>query len=244
MTSLIPAAGYLRRSTNKQEKSLDDQRREIERYAAEHGYVIVRWYIDDGISGDATDKRLDFQRMHKDACNGRDFDVILCWDQDRFGRFNSMEAGFWIHPLMQAGVRLATVTEGPVDWNDFAGRMVYSIKQEGKHQFLVDLSRNVARRQIQNAMDGYLCGQAAPYGFDRMILDEAGEPRQRVHNGDQFVKPRSWHVTLVPSDDPEKLKWAKWLFATYANSDIGLRAMANELNARGRPLHGLSTRLL
>ena len=36
MKRLIPAAGYLRRSTNKQEKSLGDQRREIEKYAADH----------------------------------------------------------------------------------------------------------------------------------------------------------------------------------------------------------------
>ncbi|NQT14064.1 MAG: recombinase family protein [Planctomycetes bacterium] len=172
---LIPAVGYLRRSSNRQEKSLPDQRREIERHAAQHGYQIVRWYVDDAISGDETDKRRDFQRMHRDATKkARDFDVILCWDQDRFGRFNSMEAGYWIHPLMQAGVGLVTVTDGPIDWSDLAGRMVYSIKQEGKHQFLIDLSRNVARRQIQNAMDGYLCGQAAPHGFDRMIVDEAG----------------------------------------------------------------------
>jgi len=232
---LTRAAGYLRRSTNKQEKSLEDQRREIEKYAEKHGYTLVRWYVDDGISGDDTDKRHDFQRMHADACNGRDFDAILCWDQDRFGRFNSMEASYWIHPLMKAGVRLETVTDGPIDWSDFAGRMVYSIKQEGKHQYLIDLSGNVARRQIQNARDGYLCGQAAPYGFDRMILDEAGQPRQRVHNGEQFVKPRSWHVTLVPSDDPEKVKWAKWLFTTYANTDTGLRTLANELNKRGIP---------
>ena len=43
-----------------------------------------------------------------------------------------------------------------------------------------------------------------------------------VHNGEQFAKPRSWHVTLVPSDDPEKVKWTKWMFHTYANQDVGL----------------------
>ena len=94
---LIPAAGYLRRSTSKQEKSLDDQRAEIERYAAAHGYRIVAWFIDDGISGDATDRRTGFLAMHKAACNGRNFDAILVWNSDRFGRFDSMEAGFWIH---------------------------------------------------------------------------------------------------------------------------------------------------
>lgn len=122
---MIRSVGYLRRSTDKQEQSLDDQRREIERYAARNGYSVVRWFQDDGISGDDTERRAGFQSMHKEACNGRDFDAILCWDQDRFGRFNSMEAGYWIHPLMKAGVKLVTVTEGPIQRNDFTGRMMY-----------------------------------------------------------------------------------------------------------------------
>ena len=41
MKHLVPAVGYLRRSTHKQEKSIADQRREIERYAAKHGYQII-----------------------------------------------------------------------------------------------------------------------------------------------------------------------------------------------------------
>jgi DNA invertase Pin-like site-specific DNA recombinase len=223
----------LRRSTSRQEKSLADQRKEIERYAAEHGYNVVRWYQDDGISGDATEKRAGFLALHKAACNGRDFDVILVWDQDRFGRFNSLEAGYWIHPLMRAGVRLDTVTDGPINWDDFTGRVMYGLKQEGKYQFLRDLSRNVARGQISNAQKGYLCGQAAPYGYDRMLVNEAGEHVQRVHNGEQFTKPRSWHVTLVESDNPEKVATLKWLFRSYAETDTGLRSLADDLNVRG-----------
>ena len=88
---------------------------------------------------------------------------------------------------------LETVTEGPVDWNDFTGRLMYNIKQEGKHQFLRDLSnRNTARGKITNAEKGYLCGQAAPYGYDRMLVDESGEHRQRIGSGEQIAKPRSW----------------------------------------------------
>ena len=231
----IRAVGYLRRSTERQEKSLEDQRREIERYADPNGYKILRWYQDDAISGDETGKRLGFQEMHKAACNGSDFEAILVWDQDRFGRFDMIEAGHWIHPLRQAGVQLVTVNDGPINWDDFTGRVVYSIKQEGKHQFLRDLSRNTLRGQISNAERGFLCGQAAPYGYDRMLVDEHGKHRQRIRNGEKFSKPRSWHVTLVPSDDPEKVVTAQWLFGHYAEVDVGLRQLAEELNRRGVP---------
>ena len=124
---------------------LEDQRSEIERYAAANGYHIVRWYQDDGISGDATERRDGFLAFHKAACHGRDFDVVIVWDQDRFGRFDSMEAGYWIHPLRKAGVRLVSVNEGLINWDDFTGRVMYSLKQEGKHPLLRDLSRNVSR---------------------------------------------------------------------------------------------------
>ena len=230
----IAAVGYLRRSTRKQEKSIADQKRAIEQWADGQGYRIVRWYIDDGISGDSTEQRADFLRMRSDTERG-DFEAVLCWDQDRFGRFDSLDAGYWIKPFRDAGVTLVTLNEGPINWNDFAGRLMYNIKQEGKHQFLRDLSRNTARGQITNALNGYLCGQAAPYGYDRMLVDVSGEHRQRVGSGEQIAKPRSWHVTLVLSDDPERVETAKWLFQTYAETDIGLRSMANELNRRGVP---------
>jgi site-specific DNA recombinase len=234
-TGLVPAVGYLRRSTSRQEKSLHDQRTEIEQYAATNGYRILRWFQDDGISGDATERRDGFLAFHRAACNGRDFDVVLVWDQDRFGRFDSMEAGYWIHPLRKAGVRLVSVTEGPINWDDFTGRVMYSLKQEGKHQFLRDLSRNVSRGQISNAQKGLLCGQAAPYGYDRMLIDEAGAHRQRIRNGEKFAKARSWRTTLVASDDAVKVNTIRWLFQTYADTDTGLRSLADQLNARGVP---------
>src|SRR5262245_47230815 len=137
--TLVPAVAYLRRSTNRQERSLEDQRREIEAYAAQRGYRILRWYSDSGISGDATERRAEFLKMHQAATNGRDFDVILCWDYSRFGRFDSIEAGRWIHPLRQAGVKLVTFAEGLVDWDCFTGRIMNALHAEGKHSFLTDL---------------------------------------------------------------------------------------------------------
>ncbi len=228
-----PAVAYLRRSTNRQERSLDDQRREIEVYAQQHGYRILRWYTDSGISGDATERRLEFLAMHKAATSARDFDVILCWDYSRFGRFDSIEAGRWIHPLRQAGVKLVTVAEGVVDWDCFTGRIMNALHAEGKHSFLTDLSRNVARSLSGIAKEGFLCGQAAPYGFDRMLLDERGDHRQRIRTGEKFSKARGWRTTLVPSDDALKVATVQWLFKQYADTDTGLRNLTDQLNARG-----------
>lgn len=164
MAKSIAAVGYIRMSTDKQETSPEQQRIEIQRYAAANGYTILKWYDDLGISGDKTEKRIGFQKMIADASDGR-FKAILCWDQDRFGRFDSLESGYWIHPLRQNQVQLVTCTDGPVDWNSFAGRMLYGMKQEGKHQYLVDLSNNVARRMKQIAADGLWVTGKPPVGY-------------------------------------------------------------------------------
>src|SRR5262245_2078938 len=132
----VRAVSYYRMSTDRQETSIADQRTQVEAYASKHGYAIIREYKDEGISGDATDKRAGVQQMLRDATERRDFQAVLCWDQDRFGRFDQLDAGYWVKPLRDAGVWLETVTDGKIDWNDFAGRIIYGVKQEGKHQFL------------------------------------------------------------------------------------------------------------
>ncbi|MGE4002642.1 MAG: recombinase family protein [Planctomycetaceae bacterium] len=159
----VAAVAYLRASSDKQETSVPDQRKAVSAYADKHGYRITDEYVDDGISGDATEKRVAFQRMIADATEGR-FQSILVWDSDRFGRFDSVEAGFWIHPLRSAGVQLVSVGEGIIDWSDFTGRLMYSIRQEGKHQFLRDLARNVMRGRLAAAKAGRWMPKA-PFGY-------------------------------------------------------------------------------
>src|SRR5262249_28096710 len=156
----------------------------------------------------ATEKRLQFQKMLNDAKEVGDFQVILCWDQDRFGRFDPLEAGYWVKPLRDVGVRLETVAQGKIDWEDFSGRLLYVVQQEGKHAYLRDLSRNVMRGMRKSAAEGKRQGGRRPYGY-------------------KVVSQR-----LVPGD-PKEIEVVKWLFHTYAWTDTSLRALVNDLNRRG-----------
>ena len=149
----VLAVLYLRRSTDRQEKSIQDQRSVLKEHAFAHGYKIVGEYVDDAVSGDRTEDRIEFLRM-RDEANSGEFSVILCWDQDRFGGFDILEAGKWITPFREAGVRLETIAQGKIDWEDHVGQLVYSVNQLGKAQFLRDLSRNVCRGQLEKAKEG------------------------------------------------------------------------------------------
>lgn len=233
-TKTTPAVSYVRMSSGLQEASPAQQRAEIAKLAAKLGYRVIREYFDPGISGDDTEKRKQFQRMVKDSEEKGDFCAILCWDQDRFGRFDSIEAGRWIYPLRKAGVWLATVAQGVIDWNDFAGRMMYSIQQEGKHQFLLDLSRNSLRGRIASAKRGTMVVSPA-YGYDRLFSNEAGKAVRRVPYGQKFNKPKGWSVKLVPSKDAHQVQTVRWLFDTYGRTDCSRRALLLDLNRRRVP---------
>jgi DNA invertase Pin-like site-specific DNA recombinase len=70
--------GYIRMSSDKQEQSPAQQRREIEKLAKRRGYRLLRIYEDHGITGDSLHQRPSLCEMLEDA-QKRQFDVILCW---------------------------------------------------------------------------------------------------------------------------------------------------------------------
>jgi site-specific DNA recombinase len=173
---LINAVLYLRMSTDRQDKSIETQRIELTAWASKNHYHIVDEYVDEGISGDDTENRLDFQQMIEDAANGT-FSAILCWDQDRFGRFDLLDAGYWIRPLRDAGVYLHTMSQGRINWDDYSGRLMYGIQQEAKHQFVIDIARNTSRGMLARAKQGLWNGGTPPRGFsvERKINPVTGD---------------------------------------------------------------------
>jgi len=210
----IPAVTYVRMSSDKQDASPDQQRAELAKLAERGGYRITKEYFDDAISGDRTDKRHDFQRMIRDAERG-DFKAILCWDQDRFGRFDSVEAGFYIHPLRQRGVSLVTVAQGAIDWNDFAGRLVYTVQQEAKHQFLRDLSRNMLRGRATAARRGEWLSPA-PLGYrtenKRLVVGDADAVKLVRRMFSEYLAGRSLRAIAVGlnADGHKTRRGADW----------------------------------
>ena len=69
----------------------------------------------------------------------------------------------------------------------------------------------------------------------RFRVDNAGNRLHRVRNGEKTRKDKDDRVIFVLSDDPIKVDTGRWLFRTYAEKDIGMRAMAEELNGLGIP---------
>src|SRR5262245_56991346 len=144
----LRAAAYYRMSTLRQEDSVERQQSQVVPYAERMGYALAgEPYVDEGIAGNEIERRPAFQRLLRDAQRGL-FEVILCDDKDRFGRFDSLELGEVAGPLRRKGVRLETVAQGRIDWNSFAGRITDAVLQEAKKMESQAISRRVLTTKL------------------------------------------------------------------------------------------------
>jgi DNA invertase Pin-like site-specific DNA recombinase len=214
MAQATRAVAYYRMSDDRQENSIERQGSQVESYALRQGYLIVREYVDEGIPGDEAEKRKDFMRMLRDAQQLRDFEVILCDDKDRFGRFDSIDQGYYVKPLRDIGVRLETVAQGRIDWGSFAGRVTDAVLQEAKKVERQAISRRVLTHMLDMARAQKWTGGPAPYGY-RLVPDPVRIKR------------------LVP--DPRTAKVVQLIFDLYGNRGFSLDAIARELYLRGIP---------
>ena len=104
--SLVPAAQYLRMSTEHQQYSIFNQSATIEKYAEEHGFQVVRTYSDPARSGVILGRRKGLQQLLQDAVAGNQpYRAILVYDVSRWGRFqDSDEAAHYEFLCKTAGI--------------------------------------------------------------------------------------------------------------------------------------------
>ncbi|MCL1970367.1 MAG: recombinase family protein [Candidatus Bathyarchaeota archaeon] len=96
---------YCRVSTEQDDQlnSLENQKRYFEQYIGRNAdWQFCGLYVDEGISGTSVEKRIDFQRMIKDAENKK-FDLLLTKEISRFAR-NTLDSIFYTRKLKGLGV--------------------------------------------------------------------------------------------------------------------------------------------
>ena len=251
-SSSKPAACYLRRSTDRQEQSISDQRRAIEEYSSQHGYQLVKEYVDDAVSGASVDGREAFLEMIRDSQRpNHPFRYVLVYDLKRFGRLDSDEAGYFRHKLRQAGVEVVYITEGFC--GDDSDDLIRPVKQWQARQELRDLSKVTTRGLISRANGGWWVGGRPPYGYDilhitkageflcivryepngsRLVLDEQGEITRILSKEDNFIFSKSDRSKLVLSSS-ERSELIERIFKLYTVDGYGFRSICEQLNQEG-----------
>jgi DNA invertase Pin-like site-specific DNA recombinase len=116
-------AVYLRVSTG--EQTTDNQRREIEQVAARHGWRIVEFFEDAGISGTkGRDKRPGLDRLLK-AVTRKEVDMVAAWSVDRLGR-SLIDLLDFLRELHAKGVDLFLHQQG-LDTSTPAGKAMFQM---------------------------------------------------------------------------------------------------------------------
>ncbi len=251
-TATMPAVAYLRRSTDKQEQSIADQRSEIERYARERGFRIVREYVDDAISGTSADQRPGFQKMVADAPAGG-FKAVIVWNSDRFSRGDVTETEHYRFLLRKAGVTVLSVTEDYLAREGIDGDVLRTVKQFQNRQYSISLSQNTLRGQISSVTAASDPGRPCPYGYDREIIGPDGTALYRVRfcpgrirevygrdgqlqakyaKGQELLKPGKECKARLVLSTPERVHTVREIFRLCVDG-LGFKGIADELNRRG-----------
>jgi DNA invertase Pin-like site-specific DNA recombinase len=250
----IRVAGYLRRSTDRQEQSIPDQKKAIETYAAENSFNLVKFYIDDAISGASTLGRRAFQRMIEDAQRTtKRFEKIIVYDVKRFGRIDNDEAGYYRHILRTNGVEVLYVTE---NFNgDTTDDLLRPVKQWQARQESKDLSKVTIRGLLSKVEGGWWMGGTPPYGYDlryentdgkflfilrympngsKQLFDEKGSLIRILARGESINISKRDKAKLTLSDS-QRVKVVKHIFQMYAEQGKGYKSLADTLNKQNIP---------
>ena len=90
----VRTAQCIRASTERQPSSIENQTAVIHDYARQHGFVVVKTYMDEGKSGSRIEGRDALKRLLEDVRSGQAaFQAVLVQDTSRWGRFQDPEEG-------------------------------------------------------------------------------------------------------------------------------------------------------
>lgn len=154
-----------------QERSVGDQRHEIQAWIDERGFQVGRWYVDEAKSG-TKDTRDQFQQMIVDALRERP-DVVITWNFARWAR--SMDhAQYYRSMLRRAGIDVVSlveqVPEGPM------GRVVEAVIDLSNELYIETLRRDIRRGQMSLLSRGFIPGGNIPVGY-RPVYSVTGRKR-------------------------------------------------------------------
>ena len=182
--------------------SIENQRLMLQRYAEEHRFPNIQFYVDDGYSG-ANFNRPDFKRMMSDVECGK-VGIVIVKDQSRLGR-DYLQTGMLMEiTFPQYDVRFIAVNDGVDSANgvsDFSG-----IKNYFNDFYARDTSRKIRAVQRAKGERGERVSSATPYGYMR-------NPKNKKE--------------LIP--DPETAPIVKRIFEMYANG-IGIVKICDRLS--------------
>jgi site-specific DNA recombinase len=219
----VSSAGQVNTDYDPEGLSIPAQREACKRYAERLGAVVIREYVEPGVSGGSLLKRAAFRRMIDEIGQRRDVDLVIVWSVSRWAR---NQEDHWVARglVTKAGAKLLAVKE-PIGEETSHGILLEGVMAAAAAARRIEISEEVQRGIKRKIEVGGTSG-LAPIGYrnTREPLPQGGEVR-----------------TVII--DPERAPIIVWAFETYATglyslADITLLLEARGLRSRGNRRHG------
>jgi DNA invertase Pin-like site-specific DNA recombinase len=234
----IPAARYLRMSTEHQQYSLENQSDLIQKYAEDHGFIIVRTYSDAAKSGIVLRNRKGLQQLLKDVVSGAaTFKTILVYDISRWGRFqDSDEAAHYEFLCKSAGIPVHYCAEPFANDSTLPSLIMKALKRTMAGEYSRELGVKIVAGQKRLIRLGYKQCGAPGYGLRRFLVSIDGTRSQQLKDG-EYKWISNDRVILVPGP-AEEVALVREIYRMFIQEHKTIPAIARGLNSRGIPYPG------
>jgi site-specific DNA recombinase len=169
----------------RQALSVGQQRAEIERYAAEHGLVVIRWFVDEATPAGDYANRDEFQAL-VDECLRKPPPVrgVLVWNLARWSRGQdevSDDALLYKIMLRRNGVNVVSVSENIPE--GYLGGIVEKLIESSNYLENRRKAQDVRRAQASLTEQGFPTGGRPPLGYlsERVEIPGAQGREARLH---------------------------------------------------------------
>lgn len=234
-SELIPAACYLRMSTDRQQYSLLHQSEVVAEYAASHDFVIVKTYSDAARTGVIFRKRKGLQSLIQDVVQGRAcYKAVLVYDVSRWGRFQDAdESAHYEFLCKSAGIPIHYCAEPFSNDTDLSSLIMKSLKRVMAAEYSRELGVKIFNAQRRLASMGFRQGGQPGYGLRRLLVSADGTPKEILLQG-QRKSIATDRVIQIPGT-PEEVACVREMYRLFVEERVCFVAIAKELNRRGIP---------
>jgi len=231
-TQPVPAAQYVRMSTEHQQYSLENQTDAIRKYAALHDFEVTQTYSDSAKSGVILRNRPGLQQLLKDVVSTTAaYRAILVYDVSRWGRFQDTdEPAHYEFICRSAGIPIHYCAETFTNDGTLPSLIMKALKRTMAGEFSRELGVKVLQGQKRLAREGFKQGGLAGYGLRRMLLTPARKPKQILEVGER-KSISSERVTLVLGS-PSEVECVRSIFSMFVQEKCSVADIARELNRR------------
>ena len=240
------ALGYSRRSTeDRQENSIDIQRKEYHAYAEKNDIEIVAEYEDAGVSG-LRDDRPGFKNLMEHVRRSnmgkeKDLNYILCLEASRWSRQDPDLAAAYEAECRKHGVEVIFVSYNEdlskenSEYDEFGDdklmrTLMKSVDRTMSHKFCRTLSKRVFDGAKEVSEQGFRAGGPPPYGTLRLEVNEQRDPVGTMKPKQHKSYPNH-RVKLTPDVEGNAVV-VREIFELFVNQKLTEKQITAILNER------------